>query len=169
MSREATPDSAPTSNNAATPGGPLAGLRVIEWCDEKGTYAGKLLADAGADVVKIEVPSGDPTRNYEPFLRDEKDSERSLWFWHYNTSKRGITLDLEQERGRELFRQLVEDADVVVESQRPGRMAELGIDYDDLKAANPSMLWVAITPFGREGPRSHEEATDLTLLAVTTR
>jgi crotonobetainyl-CoA:carnitine CoA-transferase CaiB-like acyl-CoA transferase len=149
----------------ATPGGPLAGLRVIEWCDEKGTYAGKLLADAGADVVKIEMPSGNPTRNYEPFLRDEKNTERSLWFWHYNTSKRGITLDLEQERGRELFRQLVEDADVVVESQRPGRMAELGIDYDDLQDANPSMLWVAITPFGREGPRSHEKATDLTLLA----
>ncbi len=145
--------------------GPLEGLRVIEWCDEKGTYAGKLLADAGADVVKIEMPSGNPTRNYEPFLRDEKNTERSLWFWHYNTSKRGITLDLEAESGRDLFRRLSAEADVVVESQRPGRMAELGIDYDDLKAANPSLLWVAITPFGREGPRSHEEATDLTLLA----
>ena len=159
MSREAAPAGSTTSD------GPLSSLKVIEWCDESGTYAGKLLADAGADVVKIEPPAGDPTRHYEPFLHDEPDSERSLWFWHYNTSKRGITLDLEQERGRELFRRLVADADVVLESQRPGRMAELGIDYADLRGSNPSLLWVAITPFGRDGPRAHEEATDLTLLA----
>ncbi len=148
-----------------TPPGPLDGLRVIEWTDEKGTYAGKLLADAGADVVKIEPPSGDPTRLYEPFVDDERDPERSLWYWNYNTNKRGITLDLEQERGRELFRELVAGADAVVESQPPGRMAELGIDYADLSPSNRSLIWVAITPFGREAPRAEEQATDLTLLA----
>ncbi|MDP6606256.1 MAG: CoA transferase [Dehalococcoidia bacterium] len=147
------------------PVGPLDGIRVIEWTDEKGTYAGKLLADAGADVVKIESPSGDPTRLYEPFVGDESNSERSLWFWHYNTNKSGITLDLEQERGRELFRELVASADAVVESQPPGRMAELGIDYADLSPSNRPLIWVAITPFGREAPRAHEHSTDLTLLA----
>ncbi len=147
------------------PVGALSGLRVLELCDEKGVYAGKLLADMGADVVKVEPPGGDPTRRYPPFLNDDEDPERSLWFWHYNTSKRGITLDLAHKRGRELFKQLAVRSDVVLESQPPGRMAEWGVDYGDVKAANPSLIWVAITPFGRELPRSQEAATDLTLLA----
>ena len=74
--------------------GPLAGLRVIELCDEKGAFAGKLMADMGAEVIKVEPPSGDITRTYPPFAGDQPDPERSLWFWHYNTSKRGVTIDL---------------------------------------------------------------------------
>lgn len=148
--------------------GPLTGLRVVELCDEKGAWAGKLLADAGAEVVKVEPPEGDATRQYEPFLEDEPGRERSLWWWLYNTSKRGVTLDLEQAEGREVFKRLVARADVVVESQRPGRLAEWGIDYGDLRegnAGNPGLIWASITPFGREGPRHDEEATDLTILA----
>ena len=86
----------------------LDGLRIIELTDEKGVWAGKLLADMGANVIKIEPPSGDPTRSYTPFLDDEPGPERSLYFWHYNTSKRGITLDIETEQGRALFKRLVE-------------------------------------------------------------
>ena len=136
--------------------GALDGLRIIEWTDEVGVWAGKLLADMGADVIKIEPPSGDATRDYPPFVDDEPNPERSLYFWHYNTSKRGITIDMETERGRELFKQLVAGADGVVESQPVGTLAEHGIDYADLRASNPSMIWVSVTPFGRSGPRLEE-------------
>lgn len=149
-----------------TPPAPaLDGLRIIELTDEKGVWAGKLLADMGANVIKIEPPNGDPTRSYAPFLDDEPGPERSLYFWHYNTSKRGITLEIETEQGRALFKRLVEGADAVVESQRPGRLRDLGIDYADVQESNPGLIWVSITPYGREGPRSQEEATDLTLSA----
>ena len=149
--------------------GPLAGLRVVELCDAKGAYAGKLLADAGADVIKVEPPGGDASRGYEPFLEDEPGQERSLWWWLYNTSKRGVTLDLEQAEGRALFKRLVAQTDIVVESETPGRLAVWGIDYEDLCTDNADdtseVIWASITPFGREGPGHDEEATDLTILA----
>lgn len=143
----------------------LGDLRIIEWCDEKGAWAGKMLADMGAEIIKIEPPAGDATRGYGPFMDDNPDAERSLWYWNYNTSKKGITLDVDTDRGRELFRELVKSADAVIESQAPGRAASLGIDYDDLKSENPNLIWVAMTPFGRNAPRKDELATDLTLLA----
>ncbi len=145
--------------------GPLAGIRVIELCDEKGAFAGKLFADMGAEVVKVEHPAGDPTRAYGPFLEDQPGPERSLWFWHYNTSKLGVTLDIDQPEGQVLFRRLVAGADILIESEPPGRLATLGLDYADLQPANPGLIMVSITPFGRDGPRSHEPATDLTLAA----
>ncbi len=145
--------------------GALPDLRILELCDESGVFAGKLFADMGADVIKVEPPRGDPTRLYAPFLDDEPDPERSLWFWHYNTSKRGITLNLECPEGVALFRSLAALADVVIETQPPGRMAELGLDYPDLRATNDSLVMISITPFGRNGPRSGEQATDLTLAA----
>ena len=82
---------------------PLAGLRVLELADEKGQFCGKLLGDLGADVVKIEPPGGEPNRHVGPFLDDIPHPERSLSFWHYNTSKRGITLNLETADGRQFF------------------------------------------------------------------
>ncbi|MBI2765587.1 MAG: CoA transferase [Chloroflexi bacterium] len=145
--------------------GPLAGVRVLELCDERGAWAGKLLADAGAEVVKVEPPEGDATRGYPPFAGDVPGSARSLYFWHYNTSKRGVTLDLGQEAGRALFLRLADASDILIESQPPGRMAELGLDYPDLAPSNPGLIMVSITPFRRHGPRADEPATDLTLLA----
>ena len=82
--------------------GPLHGLRVLELTDEKGQFCGKLMADLGADVIKIEPPGGQATRRVGPFLNDIPHPERSLAFWHYNTSKRGLTLNLEGREGREL-------------------------------------------------------------------
>ena len=79
--------------------GPLNGLRVLEICDEKGQFCGKLMADLGADLIKVEPPGGEPCRNFGPFLDDIPHRERSLSFWHYNTSKRGITLNLETLAG----------------------------------------------------------------------
>ncbi len=143
----------------------LEGLRVVELCGERGAFAGKLLADMGAEVVKVEPPAGDATRAYPPFLADQPGPDRSLYFWHYNTSKSGVTLDLEQAAGRDLFRRLVAGADFLLEDQDPGRMAALGLDYPDLAPANPGLVYVSITPFGRSGPRAAELATDLTLLA----
>ena len=81
--------------------GPLAGLRVIELADCIGQWAGKLMADLGAEVIKVEPPEGVPERQVGPFYQDQPDPNRSLYFWHYNTSKRGVTLNLEQEQGRE--------------------------------------------------------------------
>ncbi|MHB8575442.1 MAG: CaiB/BaiF CoA transferase family protein [Dehalococcoidia bacterium] len=145
--------------------GPLTGLRVVELCDERGAFAGKLLADMGAEVIKVEPPGGDPTRAHGPFVDDVPDPERSLWFWYYNTSKRGVTLNLDDKRGRDLFRRLVQQADLFVESEPPGHLAALGLDHADLHPLNPRLIMVSITPFGRSGPRSMEQATDLTLLA----
>jgi crotonobetainyl-CoA:carnitine CoA-transferase CaiB-like acyl-CoA transferase len=94
--------------------GPFAGLRVLELADEKGQFCGKLLADLGADVVKIEPPGGEPCRHVGPFVDDIPNPDRSLSFWYYNTSKRGITLNLETADGQGLFRRLAATADVVL-------------------------------------------------------
>ena len=145
--------------------GPMADLRVVELCEEVGDFAGKLLADMGADVVKVEPPGGSRTRGYAPFVDDEPHAERSLFFWHYNTSKRSVTLDLETGDGREAFRALVEAADVLLEDRPPGWMAERGIDYAELRPRNARLIHCAITPFGRSGPCVDEPVTDLTLLA----
>ena len=146
--------------------GPLEGLRVIELCDEKAHWCGKLMADAGADVIKVEPPTGDLSRSYEPFYQDKPDANGSLYFWYYNTSKRGMTLDLEHPRGRELLKQLIVGADVFVETERPGSLASMGLDYDALEPLNENLIHVSITPFGRTGPRSQDEATDLSILAA---
>ncbi len=147
------------------PAGPLAGLRVIELNSERSAFAGKLMADMGADVITVEPPDGDPTRRFAPFAGDVPDPERSLWFWHYNTNKRGITLDLGTEHGRDVVRRLVAPADFFLEGEPPGRLAALDLDWPDLAPANPRLIMVSITPFGRSGPRADEQATDLTLLA----
>ena len=145
--------------------GPLADLRVIELCDEAGSWAGKLMADLGADGIKVEPPGGVRTRQYPPFYHDEPHPDRSLVFWHSNTSKRGITLDVTTVEGRAVLRRLIADADIFIEDQAPGRMAEWALDYPDLSPANPKLIMVSLTPFGRSGPRSQEQATDLTLIA----
>ncbi len=98
--------SAPHPGDHSAMPGPLAGLRVLELADEKGQFCGKLMADLGADVLKIEPPGGQHTRLVGPFLDALPHRERSLSFWHYNTSKRGLTLNLEHPEGQALFRRL---------------------------------------------------------------
>ena len=148
-----------------TPGNALDGLRVVEIAHERICFAGKLLADMGAEVIVVEPPGGDSTRGYPPFLDDEPGPERSLYWWHYNTSKRAVTLDIESLRGRELFAELVKTADVVIESENPGRMAALSLDYFDLAKLKSDIIVVSMTPFGRTGAGDAELATDLTILA----
>ena len=145
--------------------GALEGVRVIELCDDLGAFAGKMLADMGADVIKVEPPEGDPTRAYPPFVDDDPNPERSLFFWHYNTSKASITLDLEEAEGQERLRALIAGADIFIESQTPERLAALALDYDALRETNPGLITVSLSAFGRGMPRAEEVSTDLTILA----
>ena len=132
--------------DAQTLPGPLAGLRMLELADETGQFCGKLLGDLGADVVKIEPPGGEGSRRVGPFLDDIPHPERSLSFWYYNTSKRGITLDLATADGRALFERLAAASDVILETFRPGFLASLALDHETLCKQNPAADHVLADP-----------------------
>ena len=125
----------------------LAGVRVLDVTNERGLLCGKLLGDLGADVIKIEPPGGDPSRNIGPFYKDTPHPERSLFWWCANLNKRGITLNLETVDGREIFRRLLRSADFVVESFEPGYMATLGLSYPELERINPRIIMTSVTCF----------------------
>ena len=154
------------SANTGPQPGPLSGLRVLELADEKGQYCGKLLADLGAEVIKIEPSGGESSRIVGPFLDDMPHRERSLSFWHYNTSKRGITLNLETEDGRDLFRRLAATADVILETFAAGYLPSLGLGYQTLHEANPRLVMCSLTPFGQTGPWRDFKTSDLLHLAA---
>ncbi|MGH2583913.1 MAG: CaiB/BaiF CoA transferase family protein, partial [Dehalococcoidia bacterium] len=143
--------------------GPLAGLRVIEVGGENGQWAGKLLADMGADVVKVEPPPGCHERRIGPFAGDAPDPNRSLFFWAANTSKRGVTLDLTHPDGPPLLRRLLRDADVLLTSLPPD---DAGLDPTALAEEESHLIVVSVTPFGRSGPWRDFAATDLTQMAL---
>jgi benzylsuccinate CoA-transferase BbsE subunit len=144
----------------------LHGRRVLELADEKGVYCGKLLADLGADVIKVEAPGGDATRDVPPFLGDRPGRDRSLFFLYMNTSKRGVTLDLARPEGREIFARLAATADVVLETFPPGRLESLGLGYAHLKAASPCLVLTSITGFGQTGPHRAYRSSDLVAAAL---
>ena len=146
--------------------GPLTGLRVLELTGETAQFCGKLMADLGADVIKIEPPGGQENRNIGPFLDDEPHPERSLHFWHYNTSKRGVTIDITKPEGQELFRKLAANAGLVLESLPAGRLAKLGLGYEILSATNPGLIMCSVTPFGQDGPWRDYQTSDLLHLAA---
>ena len=152
--------------DAQTLPGTFAGLRVLELADETGHFCGKLLGDLGADVVKIEPPGGERNRRVGPFLDDIPHPERSLSFWYYNTSKRGITLDLETAAGRRLFGRLAAASDVILETFRPGFLASLELDYTSLHQENPRLIMCALTPFGQTGPWRDYLSSDLLHMAA---
>ena len=145
--------------------GALEGVRVVELASEHGALAGKILADLGAEVIVVEPPGGHPSRDFEPFLDDVPGGERSLWWWYYNTGKLSVALDLHDASGCDLLRSLVAASDIVLEGEPPGRLAELGLDFEAFEPEHPELVWVSITPFGRSSPRSREPVTDLTLQA----
>ena len=145
----------------------LDDVRVLDLAGEMGLYCGKLLADLGADVIKIEPPGGDPARRVGPFYHDEIDPEKSLSFFNLNTSKRSITLNLEDEDGRNLFRRLVASADVVVESFAPGRLDGLALGYPGLCRIRPDIILTSITGFGQWGPHAHYKAPDIVPIAAS--
>src|SRR5919109_2766267 len=129
---------------AATSSGPLTGYRALDLTDETGLLCGKILADLGADVIKVERPGGDPARGIGPFAADMPTPERSLFWWAFNANKRGITLDLATPQGRELFLRLVHTAHFVIESFMPGELAYLGLGYATLAQENPRVILTSI-------------------------
>jgi crotonobetainyl-CoA:carnitine CoA-transferase CaiB-like acyl-CoA transferase len=139
----------------------LTGLSVLELGRRVAApYCAKLLADLGADVVKVEAPGvGDPARRRGPFPDDLPDPERSGLFLFLNTSKRSITLDLETQGGRRILRELIPDVDILIEDYAPGELERLGLDYPQLAERNPRLIVTSVTPFGQTGPyrgyRSH--------------
>nr|XP_061811375.1 succinyl-CoA:(R)-benzylsuccinate CoA-transferase subunit BbsE-like [Nerophis lumbriciformis] len=145
--------------------GALDGLKIVELSSEATAFAGKLLADMGADVIVVEPVGGSSQRRFGPFADDVADPERSLHWWHYNTSKRSVVVDLDDHVGRDQFQALVRDAGILIEGEPPGRLQDLGIDYDELRLGRRELIHCSVTPFGRTGPRRDEVATDLTILA----
>jgi crotonobetainyl-CoA:carnitine CoA-transferase CaiB-like acyl-CoA transferase len=144
----------------------MEGYRALDLTDKKGFLCGKILAELGVDVIKIEMPGGDPARKTGPFWHDEVDPEKSLYWFAYNSSKRGITLNLEAEEGKRLFRKLARTADFVIESFAPGVLDKLGFGYPELTRIKKDIILTSITPFGQSGPYSRYQATDLTLMGM---
>jgi benzylsuccinate CoA-transferase BbsE subunit len=140
--------------------------RVLDLTDGKGFLCGKILADLGADVIKVEPPGGDPDRRIGPFYHDIPGPERSLYWFAYNLNKKGITLDIESADGKAIFKKLVSGADIVIESFPVGYLNSLNLGYSALKEIKPSIILTSITPFGQKGPRAGHQASDLTLLAM---
>jgi crotonobetainyl-CoA:carnitine CoA-transferase CaiB-like acyl-CoA transferase len=149
--------------------GLLEGLRVLDLTHQiAGPYCTKLLADYGAEVIKIERPgTGDPSRQLPPFFHDNPDPEGSLHFLYLNTSKRGVTLDLKSDRGREIGLELASRADVVVESFRPGVLDRLGLGWETLHAANPRLVLTSISNFGQTGPYRDLPASELVVYGMS--
>jgi benzylsuccinate CoA-transferase BbsE subunit len=145
----------------------LSPYRVLDLADEKGMLCGRLLADMGADVIKVEPPGGDPARRFGPFYKDILDPEKSLFWFFYNANKRGVTLNLETEDGREVFREFIKGVDILIESFDPGRMESLGLGYEDLSKLNPRLIMTRITPFGQKGPKANYKTSELTRWAST--
>jgi len=146
----------------------LQGIRVLELPGQLGAYAGKLFADMGADVILIEPHGGATTRRALPFIAGVSPStgEASLNFAYFNTSKRSITLDLDNPSGQEAFKKLAQTANLIIDSSRPGAMKARGLDHLALSSIAPRLVYTAITPFGQTGPYSEYESEDIVLLAL---
>ena len=147
---------------------PYEGLRVIELAeDPAGELTGAQFAHLGADVVKVEPPGGAASRRIGPFAGGTPDAEGSLTYWYYNSSKRSVVLDLSVGDGRTTFERLLDGADVLVTSLHPRQLRRLGLDFDALVAARPSLIVVSITPYGLTGPWSDYIGSDLVVLATS--
>jgi crotonobetainyl-CoA:carnitine CoA-transferase CaiB-like acyl-CoA transferase len=145
--------------------GILDGVRILEWGEfVSGPWTSRLLADMGADVIKIEQPGvGDSSRRAGPFPGDVPDDEKSGLFLYLNWNKRSVTLDLHHPESRNIFDKLVAQSDVLIENHPPSQTRDLGISYESLKKINPGLLMVSLSPFGQTGPYSDYAASELIL------
>jgi CoA:oxalate CoA-transferase len=145
--------------------GPLSHIKVVDLSRfAAGPYCAKLLADFGADVIKVEQPrTGDEARRKVASPDDPQAGERSALFLYVNTNKRGMTLGLDKEEGREVFRKLIADADILIEDRTPGEMDAWGLGYENLRQINPGLVVTSITPFGQTGPYRRYKAHHLNL------
>ena len=138
--------------------GPLKGIKVLSFGSFlAGPFAGMLLADLGAEVIKIESPKkGDPARDNGPFIEN-----LSSYFLSVNRGKKSITLNLRHERGKEIIEKLIQKVDILVENFRPGTMKKMGLAYEDVRDLNPALVYVSISGFGQFGPYAHEPAYEM--------
>jgi len=148
--------------------GALSGYRVLDLADSKGAYCTKLLADMGAEVIKIEKPQGDDVRSIPPFAGDVPHSERSLHFLYRNANKYGVTLNWETPDGGIIFRRLIDTADVLVETYPPGYMKSLGLDYASLQKVKPDLVMASVTEFGQAGPYRDRKGSGIVDFAMST-
>lgn len=147
------------------PGSALAGVKVVELTEMvAGPYCGKLLADMGADVIKVEPPEGDPARRVGPFPTSGPHLERSALFLYLNTSKRGITLNLDVGEGQDALRRLIEWADILIDNLPFEHLEGLGFGWEEMFRRNPGLVYTSITPYGRTGPRAGVRGDELTLI-----
>jgi len=142
---------------------PLSGLRVVDLADEKGELCGRILADLGAEVIRIEPPEGAFSRTLPPFA---PDGRTSLYFAVRNAGKRGAVAKLETQAGRQRLQTLLENADILVESTQPGTLRRLGIDAETLLAQHPGLVITSITDFGQDGPYADYQGTDMVGVAM---
>ena len=146
---------------------PFAGLKVIELADDiGGEYAGRLLAEMGAEVTKVEPPEGSPTRAVGPFAKGEVGPDTSLNFWYYNSNKRGVTLDLAGPDGTAPLRAMLGKADVFISTLQPKALARLGLDLAALTQDFPRLIVLSVTAFGLTGPWADYKSSDIVGLAL---
>ena len=140
---------------------PLSDCIVLDLTEGGFNWCGKVLADFGADVIKVEPPGGSATRSRGPFVDGRPGPERSLFWAAYCVNKGSVVIDLDEPAGIDRFRRLADGADILIESFRPGYMSDLGLEYDDLSASNPGLVYTSVTPFGQTGPYSQYLASDM--------
>ena len=145
----------------------LGDIRILDLTGPIGGYSTKLLADLGADVIIVEPPEGHSARRFEPFYHDEKNPEKSLYFFQYHTNKRSVVLDLATREGQDAFKKLVRTSDMLFETFQPGYLDSLGLGYGSLSEINPQLVVVSITPYGQTGPYKDFKGCDLTGLATS--
>ena len=143
----------------------LKGYRALDLTGLSGQLCGRVLADLGMEVIKIEPPGGDPVRKYPPFIKSASGAELSTTFAHLNAGKASRVIDLETPEGRDALRKLVASADVVIESFQPGVLDAKGLGYNDLAGVNPGIVMASITGFGQTGPKKDLLCNDLVGLA----
>jgi crotonobetainyl-CoA:carnitine CoA-transferase CaiB-like acyl-CoA transferase len=144
----------------------LHGFRVLDLSSSIGAFCGKLLRDLGMEVIKVEPPAGDALRSEPPFAKGHAHREGSLRFAYLNAGKRSVTLDVRRESGRKLFLDLVQRADVVLETFEPGYLADQNLGYEALLERQPRLILVSLTPFGQDGPYVHYRASDIVTTAM---
>jgi crotonobetainyl-CoA:carnitine CoA-transferase CaiB-like acyl-CoA transferase len=142
-------------------------LRALDLTDDRGFLCGKILADLGVNVIKVEKPGGDPSRSIGPFWSDVPDSEKSIYWFAYNSNKKGITLYIEKSKGQEIFKKLVTTVDFVLESFPPGYLDKLGLGYSYFHKIQKKLIWASITPFGLEGPYRDYKESDIVVMGLS--
>ncbi len=146
---------------------PFEGCRILDLTADGRMLCGKILADLGADVIIIEPPGGTVSGRTAPFYEGKPDPENSLFWFSLNTNKRSITLNLQTPEGKSLFARLVESADIIIESFKPGYLAGLGFGYADLCKLKPTIIVTSISDFGQDGPYRDFASSDLVLMALS--